>query len=128
VPDGPAADIGLADIVHGDGRLDARFQAHPLQTRLQRQRIHHRGQHAHIVGGGTVDALGRTGKAAKDIAAAHHHADLGAGEVCLLHIAGDAVDDVDIDTEGTIAHQRLAGDFEQNPAVFRRCGHGQTLF
>ena len=32
-----AADVGLANIVHGDGRLDAGRQADPLQTRLQGQ-------------------------------------------------------------------------------------------
>jgi hypothetical protein len=29
-----------------------------------------------------------------------------------LHIAGNAVDDVDIDAELALAHQRLAGDLE----------------
>ena len=94
---------------------------------LQRQRVHHRGQHAHVVGGGAVDALGRAGQAAEDIAAAHHHADLGAGGLGLVHIAGDAVHDIDVDAEAVIAHQRLAGDFEQDPAVFRRWRHGQFL-
>ena len=95
---------------------------------LQRQRVHHRRQHAHIVGGGAVDALGGAGKAAEDIAAADHHADFAAGLVGFRHIAGDAVDHVDIDAELAFAHQRLAGDLEQDPAVFRRCGHKRFPF
>jgi len=46
----------------------------------------------------------------------------GAGPMGLRHIAGDAVDHIDIDAEIALPINRLAGDFEQDPAVFRRGG------
>ena len=99
-----------------------------LQRGLHRQGVHHRRQHAHIIGGGPVDALGGAGQAAEDVAAADHHADLAAGVGGFLHVRGDAVDGGDVDAELARPHQRLARDLEQNPAVFRRCGHRHGSF
>ena len=88
---------------------------------LQGQRVHHRRQHAHIVGGGAVDALGRAGQAAKDIAAAHHHADLGAGVDAASFTSRAMRSTTSMSMpKAALAHQRLAGDLEQDPAVFRR--------
>ncbi len=53
-----------------------RGQVHALQRRLHGQRVHHGRQHAHVIGGGAVDALGGARQTAKDIAAADDHADL----------------------------------------------------
>ena len=37
-----------------------------------RQRVNHRRHHAHIVGRGSLHALGSTGNATEDVAAADH--------------------------------------------------------
>ena len=47
-----------------------------LERILQRQRVHHRRQHAHIIGAGAVEALGGGGHAAEDVAAADDQAQL----------------------------------------------------
>ena len=50
VADGPAADVGLGDLVHGDGAEDPGGDSGLLQGVLQGEGIDHRGQHAHVVG------------------------------------------------------------------------------
>ena len=52
--------------------------AFALERRLERERVHHRRQHAHIVGARPVHAALRRHQPAKDVAAADHEADLGA--------------------------------------------------
>jgi hypothetical protein len=47
-----------------------------FQRVLHRQRVHDRCQHAHVIGGGAVEALVGRGQPAKDIAAAHDEAEL----------------------------------------------------
>jgi hypothetical protein len=49
-------------------------------------------QHAHVIGGAAVHALGGAGHAAEDVAAANHQAQLIAGVIGHLHFAGDAGD------------------------------------
>ena len=71
-----AADIGLGDRRHRDRRQDAGVDADLLERVLQRQRVHHRRQHAHIIGAGPVEALGGAGQAAEDVAAADDEAEL----------------------------------------------------
>ena len=48
--DGPAADVRLGDRAHFNGRLNACQHPKLLQGIHQCQRIHHRCQHAHIIG------------------------------------------------------------------------------
>src|SRR4029079_6188991 len=78
-------------------------------------------------GRGPVDAFGGTGEPTENVAAADHHADLGAGVGGFLHVLGNGVNRGDVDAELALPHQRLARDLEQNPAVFRRGGHGRSL-
>ena len=49
-----------------------------LERLLQRERVHDRGEHADVVGLGAVHALGRSGQAAEDVAAADDDGDLDA--------------------------------------------------
>ena len=53
---GPAANVRLRHAVHTNGRHDARVAAARLQSVLQRQGVHHGGQHAHVVGRRLVHA------------------------------------------------------------------------
>ena len=47
-----------------------------LERVLERQRIQHRRDHAHVVGGGAVHALAAGGESAPDVAAADDDGDL----------------------------------------------------
>jgi hypothetical protein len=94
----------------------------------QRQRVHHRGQHAHVVGGGAVHADRTTRHAPEDIAAAddHRHFDAHAGH--LGHLLHHAHDGGAVDAEGVVAHQRLTRQLEQNALVgWFGDGHGVLL-
>ena len=96
---GAAADIGLADGRHRDRRLDAGVDADLLERVLHGERVHHRRQHAHIVGAGAVEALGRAGEAAEDVAAADDQAELVPVVLGRLDLVGEPGDGVGIDAE-----------------------------
>jgi hypothetical protein len=55
---------------------DITFAGTPMtfQPVLDGERIHHGGEHAHVVGGTAVHAAGRPGDAAEDVARADHQA------------------------------------------------------
>jgi hypothetical protein len=89
----------------------------PLQRRLHGQRVHHRGQHPHVIGGRALHPLRGALQPAKDVAAADHHADLDAEVVDRLHLAGDALDGGRVQAEALVAHQRLARDLQHHAAV-----------
>ena len=76
--------IGMADM--HPRRLALAFERVP-----QRKPVHDRRQHAHIVAAHPVHAVRGAGKAAIDIAAADHEADLGAEIGGLGDVRGDAV-------------------------------------
>ena len=60
-----------------------------LEGILQGQAVHDRGEHADVVAGRPVHALGRRGEAAEDVAAADDDADLDAQPMDLGDLAGD---------------------------------------
>ncbi len=74
----PAANVGLRDLVDAQGRLHARLHVGAAQRILQRQRVHQRREHAHVVGGGSIHPGGTGRDAAKDVAAADHDRDFDA--------------------------------------------------
>ncbi len=79
MPDGPAADVRLGHLMHLDGGHHARGHAGLFERVLQRQRVDHGGQHAHVIRRHAIHVHGRRRHAAKEIAAAHHQPDLHAG-------------------------------------------------
>ena len=83
MPDRAPPDERLSHLVHLDRRLHAGVHALLLQRILQRQRVDHCGQHAHVIGGDAVHVLGLLGHAAEEIPAAHHDRDLHAE---LVHV------------------------------------------
>src|SRR6266511_2723769 len=82
VPDGPQGDVWLGDLRHVDGRLDPGRHAELLQRVLERERVHHGREHAHVVGPRPVDAGSVT--APPDVAATDHHGHLHAERRDLL--------------------------------------------
>ena len=71
---GAAADHGFAHLVHLDRGLNPSFDPGLLKRVLHRERVHDRCKHAHIVGLGTIHALGGTGHATEDVTATDHQA------------------------------------------------------
>jgi hypothetical protein len=119
VPDRAPRDVRLGDLAHGDGGLDAGVDASLLQEVLQREAVHDRAEHAHVVGTGVVHpALGQLG-AAEVVAAADHDRDLDAGLHDVGDLAGDVRDDLGVDAE-LAAAEHLAGQLEHDALVRRR--------
>ena len=56
VADGAQGDVGLGDLSHGDGGLDAGGHPGLLNEVLKGQGVHDGSQHAHVVGAGAVHA------------------------------------------------------------------------
>ena len=99
VPDRAPRDVRLGDLTHRDRRLHPGLDALLLQEVLEREAVHHRPQHAHVVGAAAVHpALGELG-AAKVVAAADDHGHLHARTHDVGGLPGDRVDDVGIDAE-----------------------------
>ncbi|MNY16853.1 hypothetical protein D3C86_1501430 [compost metagenome] len=92
--------------------MHAAFDIRVAHGVLQGQRVHHGGQHAHVVGRGTVHAGSAAGHATEDVAAADHHGDLDAQLHDLGNVIDHAFDGGAVDAEGIVAHQGLTGKFK----------------
>ena len=103
MPERAAADVGLGHARHRDRRLDAGVDAELLERILQRKRVHDGRQHAHVIGGGAIEALGRRGHAAEDVAAADDQAQLVPLRLGRGDLTGKAGDRVGIDPELALA-------------------------
>ena len=88
---GAAADVRLGDAVHADGRHQPRLAAERFERVLQGQAVDDRGQHAHVVGRGFLDAGVAGGELgpAEDVAAADDDGDLHAALRRLADLLGD---------------------------------------
>ena len=73
---GAAADVVLAHLVDADGGHHARVQPEALERVLHGERVHHGGEHAHVVAGDAIHAGAREARAAEDVAAADDDGDL----------------------------------------------------
>ena len=118
-------DVGLGDLGDRDRALHAGVHAEPLERVLERQRVEHRGQHAHVVAGGAVHALlGRGGQAAEDVAGALHDRDLDAAVVHALDLRRDRLDALRVGAVFEVAHERLPRQLEED-ALEGGPGHGR---
>src|SRR3954469_18092713 len=106
--------VALADV---DRRLHAGGHAPLLQGVLEGEGVDHRGEHAHVVAGHAVDAAVAGGEAPDDVAAADHHRHLDVELVDVADLVGDGGHHRLVDAERLRAHQGLAGDLEEDPAV-----------
>ena len=114
---GAATDEGLAHFLHVDGGQNAGGVAEFFQHVLHGQGIEHRGQHAHIVGGGTFHALGGTGKAAEDVAAADDQGKFHAHVEQSADLLADGAHGFGVDTGFLLSGQGLAAQLEQHALV-----------
>ena len=117
--DGAAADKGLGHLVHFDRRLHPGVNALLLQRVLQRQRVDHSSQHAHVVGGDAVHFTRLLGHAAKEISAADHNRDVDTEGVNVRQFGGNFMNAEGVDAEALVRGQGLAGELEQNALEHR---------
>jgi hypothetical protein len=123
VPNCPAADIRLGNLVHADCGLDPGRLADILEGILQRKRIDDRPQHSHVVCRDPVHAALAGGIAADDIAASDHDGELRA--ISALHpddLLSDCMDDTRIDAESPRGGQGLAAELQEHALVSGRRG------
>ena len=88
-----------------------------LERVLQRQPVDDGGQHAHVVGGGAVHALGAGRQAAEDVAAADDDGGLDAEPLDFADVHGDPRHHGRIDAELLFAHQGFARQLEEDSLV-----------
>ena len=115
-----ATDIWLSHLRHLDRGHRAGGYPDSFEGILQGQRVDHRGQHAHVVAGGTVEPQLACGHAAEDVASADDERDLHAHLVHPLHLPGDGLDDREIDAVIAGATKCLAAQLEQDAVVLWR--------
>jgi hypothetical protein len=115
VAHGAQRDVGLGDLSHRDGGLHARAYPGLLKEVLQRQRVHHRAEHAHVVRARAVQPAGRELRAAEEVATADDDGDLDALALGLRDLAGDAQDDVRVEADVSPAED-LTGELEHDAA------------
>ncbi len=126
VAHGAAANERFGDGPHLDRRRDSGRDAVVLERVLQRERVDHRRQHAHVVGCGPVHALGARREAAEQVAAADDNRRLDAERLNLEDVFGDLGRDRRIDSELLLAHQGFTGKLQQN-ALVGGSGHIRTI-
>ena len=119
-----SADVGLADRSHRDRRQDPGLQSGLLEHALHRERVDHSGEHAHVIAGCALDAVGDVLVATDHVAAADHQALLDALSVHAPDFLGQATEGRRIVTEAAIAHERLTRHLQEHPAkAWQRLGH-----
>src|SRR4051812_9739915 len=119
IADRLATDIGLAPLLDVERRLDPAGDPRLAHGIGERQGVHDRGEHAHVVGGGPVHPLGTGREAAEDVAAADHHAHLDPKARDLRYLRDDVQDRLPVDAVRILSHQGLARELEENSFVFR---------
>jgi hypothetical protein len=114
MPDGAPPDVRLRDLRDLERREDARVGAEPLQRVLQRERVQDGREHPRVVGGRAVHPLRRRRDAAVDVAAADDDRKLQPFRLDVDDLARDPVDRARVGAEVVAAHQRLAGELEED--------------
>src|SRR5207237_6393507 len=125
--DGAAADVRLGQLLHVDRALHAREDAQLFQRVLERQRVDHRRQHAHVIGARAIHSLGAGGDAAEDVSAPDHDADLDAQLDDVAHLLGDLLQRLRGNPVLPLTHQRLAAQLQEDELEsggFGGRGHG----
>src|SRR3954466_6478582 len=123
-----AADVGLGDLADVERRLHARVDLELLEGVLELQRVEDDRQHPHVVGGRAVHPLGRARDAAVDVPRAEDNRDLDPAVVDALDLLGDLAQALEVGAVLEVAHERLAGQLEQDAPEDggRPVGHSPT--
>ncbi len=115
MPERAAADVGLGDAGHRNRRHHPRVDTLLFERILKRKRIHHRREHAHIVGGRAVEAFRRRCHSAENIASAYDQAKLVALGFCGGDLARETRGGFRIDAKLALAHKRLTRKLQEDP-------------
>src|SRR5216684_1894500 len=107
-------DEWLGHLIHLNRRLHARVYLLLFERVLQRQRVDHRGQHSHMIGGNPVHVPSLIGHAAKEVAAAYNDRKLHSQFVYVSQFGRNLMDACCVDAEALIGSESLSGKFEQN--------------
>ncbi len=91
-----------------------------LERVLQREAVHHGGQHADVVAGRAVHPARSGRHPAEDVAATHDDPDLDAETMDLGHLVGDERAERRIDAVLAVAQERFAGQLEQDAPISKR--------
>ena len=122
VPLGAPRDVGLGDLRHRDRRLHARGGSGLLEEILERQSVHHRAEHPHVVGAAAIHAALTQLGSAEEVPPADDDGDLHPVHR-LGDLTGDLRHDVGVDPERPAA-ESLARQLQQNaPASGRFIDH-----
>jgi hypothetical protein len=73
-----------------------------------------------VIRGNAIKSLCAGGKSTEDVSAPNDNSDFDTQIMDFLDLAGDSLDDLGINSEPLIAHQRFTAEFQQNPTVFGR--------
>ena len=117
--DGPGTDVRLCHGTDLQRCLHPHVHALLLQHVGHGHAVHGGGQHAHVVGPGTLDISLAVLHAAPEVAAADDHAHLHTHGGTFLDHVGHLAHYLEIQTEVLVAGQRLAADLQQHPFIFR---------
>jgi hypothetical protein len=112
VAQGATADVRFGDRLHRDRRLHAGVDPLLLEGVLQGHRVHHRAEHADVVGGGRIHVAAVLG-AAPEVAAAHHQRQLNAAAEGRGDLTREGTGGVRRDPEAGLAGEELAGELQQ---------------
>ena len=117
-----ATDVRLGHFADRDRGQDPGLRAEPLERVLHGQAVEERRQHPGVVGGRPVHALGGRREAAVDVAGTDHdrHLDAPAGDP--VDLPCDGRDPIRVDPVLLGAHERLAGELEENALEDRLAG------
>ena len=115
--DGAPPDERLGHGAHLDRRDDARDDAVLFEGVLERERVDHGREHAHVVGGRAVHPARARGDAPEDVAAADHHRRLCAHRLDFADLVRDLRGHGRIDPVALVAHERFAGQLEKDAFV-----------
>src|SRR6185295_20397083 len=96
---------------------DARRDVELFERVLQRQRVDHGRQHAHVIGGGAIHAAGAGGDAAEDVAAADDDRGLDPHALDLGDVERNLRRHGRVDAVGLFAHQGFAGELEEDALI-----------
>ncbi len=129
VPDRSARYVRLGDLAHRDGGLNARLDPALLEEVLERQAVHDRAEHAHVVSPRTIHPPLRELGSAEVVAAADDDGDLGAGGNDVGDLPGNGGYHVGVDTEPTVTGKGLTRELEQDAseAALRRSARCRGL-
>lgn len=115
-----AANVALGQLPHLDRRLDAGADAFAFQRILEGECIQHRGEHAHVVGGGPLHAARTGGQAAEDIAAADDNGHFDVHRDDVGNFFCQPFENRGLNAIALLTGQHFSADFQQDAAVVGR--------